>query len=120
MNHFTENLKRSERAFGIRTADLADYLGLPPETVKSWEVGMSEPNLEQLRLLCEYFETPADYLIGLNDRPMVDVSGLDDSQIGIIQELILVMAQRNRNESRKALIIPVNPAAADETKSRKP
>jgi transcriptional regulator with XRE-family HTH domain len=33
----------------------------------SWEQGLSQPSIEQLKLLCNIFEVSADYLIGLEE-----------------------------------------------------
>lgn len=43
---------------------LADILQVDFRTVSFWETERFEPNIEQIIKLCNFFNVPADYLIG--------------------------------------------------------
>ena len=46
---------------------LAKMLNKSETGLASWEQGLSEPNVNDIRQLCEIFSISADYLLGLND-----------------------------------------------------
>ncbi len=53
-------LRRSRK---ITLPDLAEKLGVSPETVQSWENGQAYPDIPLLPLLARELETSIDYLI---------------------------------------------------------
>lgn len=52
---------------GLTQKQLAALLNKSETGLASWEQGLSEPNVNDLRLLCKIFEVSADYLLGLID-----------------------------------------------------
>lgn len=46
---------------------LAKLVGKSETAVASWEQGLSEPCVNDIRLLCEILNTSANYLLGLED-----------------------------------------------------
>lgn len=52
---------------GLTQKQLAKLVNKSETGVASWEQGLSEPCVNDLRILCRIFETSADYLLGLED-----------------------------------------------------
>ena len=52
---------------GVTQKALAELLGKSSTAVASWEQGLSEPNVNDIRTLCKIFSVSADYLFGLED-----------------------------------------------------
>ncbi len=44
-------------------------IGTTQRKVSYWETGATEPCLEDLKRICQYYQVSADYLIGLTDDP---------------------------------------------------
>ena len=53
---------------GLTQKQLAELINKSPTGVASWEQGLSEPSVNDIRSLCKIFEVSADYLLGLEDE----------------------------------------------------
>ncbi|MCI6760716.1 MAG: helix-turn-helix domain-containing protein [Clostridiales bacterium] len=69
MDRFTQNLRRARKAAGLTQQQLADRLYVTRQSVSSWELGRTEPDLQTLTELAEVFETDAGSLLGEAGRP---------------------------------------------------
>ena len=69
MDHFTQNLRRARKAAGLTQQQLADRLHVTRQSVSSWELGRTEPDLQTLTELAEVFGTDAGSLLGEAGRP---------------------------------------------------
>lgn len=49
---------------GIKQKDLAEYLGIPDNTISYFCSGRRMPNTGQIKALAQYFDVSADYLLG--------------------------------------------------------
>ena len=63
---FGETLKRLRQRNNISQDELAKKLNVKQYVISSWEIGRSEPNIEQIKFLSTYFKVPTDYLLGKN------------------------------------------------------
>lgn len=61
-------LKELRKEKGLTQKQLAALLNKSETGLASWEQGLSEPNINDLRTLCKIFEVSADYLLGLSDN----------------------------------------------------
>lgn len=69
MDRFTQNLRRARKAAGLTQQQLADRLHVTRQSISSWELGRTEPDLQTLAELAEVFETDAGSLLGEAGRP---------------------------------------------------
>lgn len=60
---FKENLKVLRKIRNVSQTDLANVLGVSLKTVSHWETGYSEPSIEQILILSEYFNVTTDELL---------------------------------------------------------
>lgn len=60
-----KRIKELREEIKITQKQLAKLVGKSPTAVASWEQGLSEPCVNDLRLLCSIFEVSADYLLGI-------------------------------------------------------
>ena len=58
-------IKELRRECGLTQKELAKLLHKSETGVASWEQGLSEPGIKDIRKLCEIFKVSADYLLGL-------------------------------------------------------
>ena len=69
MNRFSQNLRRVRCQAGLTQQQLADRLHVTRQSISSWELGRTEPDLQTLTELAEVFETDAGSLLGEAGRP---------------------------------------------------
>ncbi|MCM1438928.1 MAG: helix-turn-helix domain-containing protein [Roseburia sp.] len=60
-------IKELRKEKGLTQKQLAALINKSETGLASWEQGLSEPSVNDLRLLCQIFEVSADYLLGLID-----------------------------------------------------
>ena len=62
-NFFSKNLALARKLKGYHQYEVADRIGVRPNTISNYEKGVSEPNYETLGKLMEVFEVTADDLL---------------------------------------------------------
>ena len=71
-NRLAERLKELRRAKGLTQRDMARHFRLSDVGYGAWERGDTEPSIDNLMSLCEFFGCTADSLIGLEPPPPSD------------------------------------------------
>ncbi len=69
-------------------AELARRLCVTRNGVNSWEQGLSMPSLSSIVELSKVFSVSTDYLLGVDDLNVVNVSGLDKKDIALVIEIV--------------------------------
>lgn len=64
---FSERLKELRKSNGLSQKELAKILQTTNSSVCDWECGRTEPNLDTVLKIAQFFEVSTDYLFGLND-----------------------------------------------------
>lgn len=72
---FKNNLRTLRKNKGFSQVDLAMKLNISDKTVSSWELGRTEPNMEQLQNLSKIFNTSINDLVGDDE---IDYSGSEN------------------------------------------
>lgn len=62
--NFGENLKKLRKRANLSQTELAKLLDVNQYNISFWEIGRSEPSIEQLVKLSEILKVPTDYLLG--------------------------------------------------------
>ncbi len=62
----SENIKKLRREREITQEDLAEMLGVSPQSVSHWECGRTMPDVTQLPVLANVFEVTTDELLGVD------------------------------------------------------
>ena len=60
-------IKEMRKVNNITQKQLAKLLNKSATAVASWEQGLSEPGVNDIRALCKIFDVSSDYLLGLED-----------------------------------------------------
>lgn len=74
--------------------DIAKKLGITRSSVNAWEMGISVPSTMYIVELANLFSVSADYLLGLDHRAVLDISGLDDDSVKILNDMVRYMRDR--------------------------
>lgn len=75
-----EQIRATREKNGLTQSALAKKLGISRSAVNAWELGVSVPSAQYLVELSRLFKVSTDYLLGLTNREMVDISGLADEE----------------------------------------
>lgn len=63
-----KKIKELRKEAGFTQKQLAKMLNKSETGFASWEQGLSEPSVHDLRLLCKIFKVSADDLLGLDEE----------------------------------------------------
>lgn len=83
-----------ERIYELRTrsklsqVELARLLHKSKQSVSNWENNNILPSIDILIALSRIFHVSCDYLLGLDDRQCLEVTGLTEEQMSHIQAII--------------------------------
>ena len=83
-----QRIREVRQARGMSQVELAGLLGVTKQSVSNWENDNIQPSIEMLVKLAQTLAVSADYLLGLDGRQTLDVSGLPPRAVGHLQLLI--------------------------------
>lgn len=97
-----KNLKRLREEKGITQKQLALTLGISQQAINKYENERAEPDVKNLIILAEYFNTSIDYLVGYSDvnhkvEELTEYS-MSNSEIKVME------GYRSLESSNKALV----------------
>lgn len=94
-----EQIKKLRTACGITQVQLAKALGVTKQSVSNWENDNIQPSIDMLIRLADYFKVSTDYMLGIETKNTLDISGLTDEQTAHIKYIIsdIIDAQKNRS-----------------------
>lgn len=61
-------IKELRRKMKLSQEEFADYLNVSQATVSSWECGNSDPDLNMLIKIADYFEVSLDFMMGRGEN----------------------------------------------------
>ena len=68
MSKFAERLRELRLAGNHTQEDLGEILGVKKYSIYTYEKGRSEPTIDGLIALADFFDVSIDYLVGRTDR----------------------------------------------------
>ena len=84
---------------GLTQEQLADELGVGRAALAKWERGAYAPPLGKIVELANYFHVTTDYLLGIEHKKTLDVSGLSDEDIGALINMATYMREKSKKEA---------------------
>ncbi|WMC91469.1 helix-turn-helix domain-containing protein [Kineothrix sp. MB12-C1] len=94
-----ENIRKHRKSFSLTQEQLAEAMGVTVGAVSKWESGMSNPDINMLPVLADFFEISVDVLLGY--QPTTRTTEL---AAGKIRELLLKKNyEEGQAEAEKAL-----------------
>ena len=69
MSTIAKRLKLLRERKDLKQKDVALLTGLVRATLANWETGRTEPDLESVKLLADFYMVSTDYLLGRTDDP---------------------------------------------------
>lgn len=75
----------------LTQSQLAQKLGLTKSVVSAYETGLRLPSYDVLIHLAKIFNVSTDFLLGVENKHEIDLSGLSESEIEALLNLIKAM-----------------------------
>ena len=76
--------------------DLAKKLNVTKQSVSNWDNDNIQPSIDMLVKLAGAVSVSTDYLLGLEDRRYLEVTGLSDEELGHLQWVIQDLTLRGK------------------------
>ncbi|MED9903574.1 MAG: helix-turn-helix transcriptional regulator [Lachnospiraceae bacterium] len=107
---FAQRLKQLRTERQVSQSELATVLNISNRTISMYEQGNSEPNVETLIKIANYFNVTTDYLIGLSEGKTTDLQKLYE-EIGLSEASIdyLKMLTTFKNEHSNPTVLKLSP-----------
>ena len=83
-----EQIRRFRQGTGKSQVRMAQDLGVTKQCISNWENNNILPSVDMLIKLSGYFSVSTDCLLGLDDRKILDVTGLTDEQVHHLRQII--------------------------------
>lgn len=96
MVEFGKRLKDLRNAKNLTQKQLGDMIGVKNSIISFYENGDRMPSPEVIRLLAYYLHVTSDYLMGIEKKPTVDVSGLTETDILLVRTLVDTLREKNQ------------------------
>ena len=95
MVYFGEGLKKLRVQERMTQQQLANRLGVTKSVVSYYELQERYPSPEILVKLASVFHVTTDYLLGIDTRETIELSGLDDEEIAIVKQMVTVLRKKH-------------------------
>lgn len=92
-----DRIKQVREKNKMTQAELAKRIGITRSGVNAWEMGISIPSTQYIVELAQIFNVSTDFLLGVEKTLTIDASGLHESDIIVVQELIEHLRRKNRD-----------------------
>ena len=83
-SHFAATLRDLMEKNGTTQKELADFVGVRPQTLSLYTTGETQPNVDKLLKIAEFFDVTTDFLITgtiLEDIPVREMLGLSEQTV---------------------------------------
>lgn len=95
MVEFGNTLKTLRLQNNFTQAQLAQRLGVTKSVISAYETGLRMPSYDVLISISQIFKVTTDYLLGLEKKQELDLSGLTKDEVQALTELIKAMKRRS-------------------------
>lgn len=93
MVDFGNTLKALRVSNNLTQSQLAGQLGLTKSVISAYENGLRMPSYDVLIQIAKKFKVSTDYLLGVEVRHDIDLSGLSEAEVAALLNLIKAMKQ---------------------------
>lgn len=83
-----KRIRELRAARGISQVELAGALSVSKQSISNWENDNIQPSIDMLVKIAAYFSVSTDYLLGLENKELLDVTGLPSAVLSHLRLLI--------------------------------
>lgn len=92
---FGKKMKDLREKSGLTQKQLAAQMGLSKSAISQYELQERIPSPISLIKISSIFHVSSDYLLGIDNKNRLDLSGLTDEETEIIERLVDSMRRKN-------------------------
>lgn len=96
---FGSRLKELRTQAGLTQLQLAQRMGITKSVVSFYELQERTPSPDVLVKLSGIFRVSTDYLLGLDKRETIDISGLSKEDVAIMRALTESLRKKNTEQN---------------------
>lgn len=96
MVNFGAKLKELRLQAGYTQKQLGEYIGVTKSVISYYELQERFPSPETLIKLAKLFHVTTDFLLGLENKQTIDVSGLNDEDIYLVKQTIDALERKEK------------------------
>lgn len=93
--NFGNKLKELRTQNNMTQQQLAAQIGISKSVVSYYELQERIPSPEILLKLASTFHVSTDYLLGISNDKVLDVSGLDEEDIAVLSSMVSLLRKKN-------------------------
>lgn len=97
MVDFSQRLKLLRRKKHLTQAAVAHRIGVTASMVSSYETDIRLPSYEVMIRIADLFGVTVDYLLGRENKRLVDISELTDEEAAVVSDMVNVLKNRRVN-----------------------
>lgn len=94
MVNFGKRLKELRKQHHLTQKQLATLIGVQNAIISFYEVGERNPSPEIIVKLASVFHVTTDYLMGVERKETVDVSGLSENDKALIRKMVERLSEK--------------------------
>ena len=94
MVDFSQRLKQLRTVKHLTQEQVAQRIGVTASMVSSYETYIRLPSYEVLIKIATLFGVTVDYLLCLDDKRFLDISGLSDEEAAVVSDMVNLLAKR--------------------------
>ena len=95
MVDFRMNIKKLRQEKHMTQAELAKRVGVSKAMISAYETEIRYPSYDVLIKLSFVFGVTTDYLLGLEKKRVVDITGLEDEEVNVILNMIELLKRKH-------------------------
>lgn len=93
--NFGNKLKELRNQNKMTQQQLAAQIGVSKSVISYYELQERIPSPEILLKLASVFHVSTDYLLGISNNKVLDVSGLDEEDIAVLSSMVSLLRKKN-------------------------
>lgn len=93
---FSNRLKELRTQAGLTQLQLAQRLGITKSVISFYELSERAPSPDVLIRLAKIFHVSTDYLLGLDKKETLDISGISKNDVAILRALADSLRQKEK------------------------
>ena len=94
MLNFGNRLRALRQAKGWTQEDLSARLGLTKSVVSAYETSLRYPSYDILIRITSLFNVTSDYLLGIEKKQMLDITGLSPEKEMLLRQLVDALREK--------------------------
>jgi len=92
--NFGNRLRALRQAKGWTQEDLSARLGLTKSVVSAYETSLRYPSYDILIRITSLFNVTSDYLLGIEKKQMLDITGLSPEKETLLRQLVDALREK--------------------------